>query len=832
MKKAICTLLTTALCLVAVESNAQVFHFFGQSSESDECFRMIRSADGNHLVACAIGNDAAIFKFDCQARAIDSVKKDLALPNSFEAYRDLLELPSGEILAIGTAKVIGSLNHVLVTRYSAQLEELSSDTLRINGLTAEGRAVVRSNQTGDTYIAGIVAGVGLDFGDVFWQKIDPVTLDPIGTATTYSNGIDELSSVSQTADGHFLLAGHSVIGNIFDPEAILNNKPTVRKITKDGNIVWTYAQPRDALNKLGRASFSDAIELAGTGKTVAIGSVFGGASNTIPLDAALYLLSPTGNLQTSASIISSGSQQVFRARVADANPSLFVLFGDSTGNNLNEPGRYFSQIWAVSDNQFSLVSHSIDNAQSGLFPRDFLQKGDDFTATGLWKPQNLSETNLFYVSTTAFSMAITEQSNQTLTAVPTHEADYTYEWIFGGQSISGAVDSIYQPTQNGTYTVVATNSSGCTASATYLFNTANDAQLFWYSVDTLCTMSGTVPYGLVNEAASYAWDFGDGASSTEESPSHFYNDPGTFTVELCIVPMANRRMIKSVLVQSCGQPNLAEVTDLVADPYLVVKDATGQKIYQSGPPLSNQNPPYVLPCALLLEPGKTYEFSVYDADFIGQDDFLGNVQVANAATGGAFSFGVLSIEYVAEDAAASYCWTENLVVIPKLPQPTLIYDAQLDQLVAQPQGWNFTYTWFLNGIGVVGGIDPYSPFLSNPESGNWQVAVTGPHCGAGFSAITPITVATQEPAASLAFGIMPNPAMDRAVLSLDQFMYQEINISLVNTIGKTVAAHRVEPLGQPNFALDLSTHSSGIYFIEIQDEQGRTHTKKLIINKL
>ncbi len=830
MENLIRTIFITICSLVAVGSNAQVFHFFGQPSELDECFRMIRSADGYRFVACAVGNDAAIFKFDCQARAVDSVKKDLALPNSFEAYRDLLELPSGEILAIGTAKVIGALNHVLVTRYSAQLDELASDTLRINGLTAEGRTIVRSSQTGDTYIAGIVAGPGLDFGDVFWQKIDPITLDLIGTATTYSNGIDELSSVSQTADGHFLLAGHSVTGNIFDPEAILNNKPTVRKIAADGSIVWTYAQPRDALNKLGRASFSDAIELAGTGKTVAIGSVFGGASNNVPLDVGLYLLSPTGNLQTSTSAIMTGSQQVFRAKVADAIPTLFVVFGDSTGNNLNESGRYFSQVWAISNDQFSLVSHSIDNVQSGVFPRDFLQKGDDFTAAGLWKPQNSQETNLFYVSTTAFSMNITEQPDQTLAAVPTHEANYTYQWSFGGQPILGALDSIYQPTQNGNYTVVATNSSGCTASATYLFNTG-DAQLFWYPVDTLCAMGGTVPYGLVNDAASYAWDFGDGTSSTEKAPFHLFNDPGTYAVELCIVPMANRRMVKSVLVQSCGQPNLAEVTDLVADPYLVVKDATGQKIYESGP-LTNQNPPYTLPCALLLEPGKTYEFSVYDADFIGQDDFLGNVQVANAATGGAFSFGVLSIEYAAEGAAASYCWTENLVVIPKLPQPTLTYDAQLDQLVAQPQGWNFTYSWFLNGLGVSGGLDPYSPVLSNPESGNWQVAVTGPHCSAGFSAITPITVATQEPAAPLVFSITPNPAKDQAVLTLDQFLNQEINISLANTIGNTVATRRAGPLWQPTFSLDLSAHSSGIYFVEIQDEQGKIYTKKLIINKL
>jgi len=33
---------------------------------------------------------------------------------------------------------------------------------------------------------------------------------------------------------------------------------------------------------------------------------------------------------------------------------------------------------------------------------------------------------------------------------------------------------------------------------------------------------------------SYYWEFGDGDSSTEESPSHTYKNPGAYTVSLTI----------------------------------------------------------------------------------------------------------------------------------------------------------------------------------------------------------------------------------------------------------------------------------------------------------
>ena len=52
--------------------------------------------------------------------------------------------------------------------------------------------------------------------------------------------------------------------------------------------------------------------------------------------------------------------------------------------------------------------------------------------------------------------------------------------------------------------------------------------------------SGSVPLTVnftdqsTGDITSWSWDFGDGATSTEQNPSHTYTDPGTYTVSLTV----------------------------------------------------------------------------------------------------------------------------------------------------------------------------------------------------------------------------------------------------------------------------------------------------------
>jgi PKD repeat protein len=62
----------------------------------------------------------------------------------------------------------------------------------------------------------------------------------------------------------------------------------------------------------------------------------------------------------------------------------------------------------------------------------------------------------------------------------------------------------------------------CTAPTT-LFTWQADGMLVSFTDQS----SGTPPF-------EYLWDFGDGITSTEQSPAHLYTSPGTYTVSLTV----------------------------------------------------------------------------------------------------------------------------------------------------------------------------------------------------------------------------------------------------------------------------------------------------------
>jgi PKD repeat protein len=125
---------------------------------------------------------------------------------------------------------------------------------------------------------------------------------------------------------------------------------------------------------------------------------------------------------------------------------------------------------------------------------------------------------------------------------------YTYAWaVTGGSPSSGTASSFaasfaVKGTYNVTLTVTDHNAKTASAfqlvvisplalSADFTFNpsspTVGQSVTFTPNV-----AGGTTPY-------SYAWNFGDGTSSTSASPSHAYNASGTFTVKLNVTDANN-----------------------------------------------------------------------------------------------------------------------------------------------------------------------------------------------------------------------------------------------------------------------------------------------------
>ena len=110
----------------------------------------------------------------------------------------------------------------------------------------------------------------------------------------------------------------------------------------------------------------------------------------------------------------------------------------------------------------------------------------------------------------------------------------SYNWNFGDGNTSTDENPTYTYNTPGTYTITETvTGPGGTN------NTTNTITVNWPTPIvnfTTNTTTGTAPLNVqfndqsTGNITSYAWNFGDGNTSTDENPTYSYNTPGTYTV--------------------------------------------------------------------------------------------------------------------------------------------------------------------------------------------------------------------------------------------------------------------------------------------------------------
>lgn len=113
----------------------------------------------------------------------------------------------------------------------------------------------------------------------------------------------------------------------------------------------------------------------------------------------------------------------------------------------------------------------------------------------------------------------------------------TYEWDFGdGSAIVTDTDTIHTYAALGTYTVIltATNMYGANSVAhpVHVVDGTPVAAFTSTSPDLLTTPTSFTNGSTGPGTLTYAWDFGDGAGSTDVDPVHTYADPGVYPVTL------------------------------------------------------------------------------------------------------------------------------------------------------------------------------------------------------------------------------------------------------------------------------------------------------------
>ncbi|MEQ8552107.1 MAG: T9SS type A sorting domain-containing protein [Cyclobacteriaceae bacterium] len=117
------------------------------------------------------------------------------------------------------------------------------------------------------------------------------------------------------------------------------------------------------------------------------------------------------------------------------------------------------------------------------------------------------------------------------------DPDFLYQWnIKGGTASFATGQSVqYSPSDNSSLIVIAENTFGCKSEPSEVDVEIHEIQADFETSKSETKIAERVDFTTDYEnASSYLWDFGDGLTSKEKDPSHYYYEVGTFTVSLVI----------------------------------------------------------------------------------------------------------------------------------------------------------------------------------------------------------------------------------------------------------------------------------------------------------
>ena len=172
------------------------------------------------------------------------------------------------------------------------------------------------------------------------------------------------------------------------------------------------------------------------------------------------------------------------------------------------------------------------------------------------------------------------------------------------------------------------------------------------------------------------------------------------------------------------------------------------------------------------------------------------------------------------------CMNELAVTVdlhPALDMPMINLDTAIGRL-SVPDIYT-TYQWY-NADGPIAGET--MPFYFPSTLGTYSVLVTGANDCSVFSEVFDNNIVSNtDLETTISVQLFPNPFSEQVNLSIESLEQNELNIRVVDVIGQSIwlEQHRVN--GQLTIDLNLKQLSSGLYFLVIENEEGRL-VRKLV----
>lgn len=201
---------------------------------------------------------------------------------------------------------------------------------------------------------------------------------------------------------------------------------------------------------------------------------------------------------------------------------------------------------------------------------------------------------------------------------------------------------------------------------------------FSYTQDTTCApvavdFTNLVPSNGV-PGVSYAWDFGNGETSTLENPNTvIYTDPGTYPVTYrCIIDTFPYNLRRVIVTSTDCNDDVAPFTTNAPDLYLVLKDGSGTEIINNDPntaPIVGTAPDQypadtVWAGVQMLNLADTYTIEIWDDDndVFNADDACGVFNFTANTNQVTFTNGAYAIEIWIEHYVDTIDYTDNIFV--------------------------------------------------------------------------------------------------------------------------------------------------------------------------
>ncbi len=379
------------------------------------------------------------------------------------------------------------------------------------------------------------------------------------------------------------------------------------------------------------------------------------------------------------------------------------------------------------------------------------------------------------------------------------------EWFFpGGNPSSSTEDNpIVTYDSLGTYNVkmIVRNVGGVvdTSFADFVHVVLPAAPFFEVEVDLLeVSFINWSSYGI-----SYEWDFGDGNTSTEETPSHTYSVDGTYTISLTAFnDCATNVHSTEVTVVSIPQANISSNETEGCSPMEIqftdessLNTSNWQWVFPGGmPENSNQQNPVV-----------TYNAAgQYDIRLIASND-------AGADT----------IEFV------------NYILIEEGPISNFTYaDNELEVDFTNTSNNAVSYSWDF-GDGNTSTEESPNHIFTEPGTYTVQLTSTNP-CGnevASQEITVDVNTSVFEVPNQFKISLSPNPTPGQLNIKVLDGNISESTLSIYNTKGELV---KQEFFKQANSSLGLETSllefSDGIYLVNFRSN-GHSFTTTVILKK-